>query len=147
MEKSTYQTKLKKIYTCQKKASRVIFRTDRDAHAKPLLREMNALNVYQINLYQNLILIHKANTGSAPTIFVNKFSKVNHTYPTSSNNSINYRIPKSITKHTNFAVSRRCPSLWNKVVDRSLKEIEFLPLFKAKVKELLLSRTDELSFF
>ena len=91
--------------------------------------------------------MYKTNTGTAPVIFLNNFSKVFHRYPTSSINSINYKIPKSATKHTDFSASRRGPTLWNKVLDRSLKEIIFLPLFKAKVKEMILLRLDELSFF
>ena len=39
-----------------------------------------------------------------------------------------------------FATSRRVPIPWNTVLDVTLKEIESLPLFKAKVKEMLLSR-------
>ena len=50
-------------------------------------------------------------------------------------------------KLTNFAISRRSPIAWNTVLDATLKEIESLPLFKAKVKETLLSRDNELSFF
>ena len=109
--------------------------------------DMNELNVYQINIYQNLILLYKAHTGTAPSIFFNKFSKINHNYPTSSKNRGNYTILKSTMKLTNFAISRRGPILWNTVLDATLKEIESLPLFKAKVKEMLLSRDNELSFF
>ena len=50
-------------------------------------------------------------------------------------------------KLTNFAISRRGPILWNTVLDATLKETESLPLFKAKVKEMLLSCDNELSFF
>ena len=50
-------------------------------------------------------------------------------------------------KLTNFAVSGRAPILWNTVLDVKLKEIESLPLFIAKVKKMLLSRDNELSFF
>ena len=50
-------------------------------------------------------------------------------------------------KLTDFAISRRAPVLWNTVLDATLKEIESLPLFKAKVKEMLFSRDNELSFF
>ena len=50
-------------------------------------------------------------------------------------------------KLTNFAISRRGPILWNAVLDAILKVIKTLPLFKAKVKEMLLSRDNELSFF
>ena len=144
---STYKIKLKKIFTYQKKEARVIFLADRLAHAKPFMLDMNALNVYQINMYQNLILLYKAHTGTALSIFFNKFSKINHNYPTSSQNSGNYTILKSTRKLTNFAISRRGPILWNTVLDPTLKETESLPLFKAKVKEMLLSRDNELSFF
>ena len=141
---NTSKTKMKKIFTYQKKVAWVIFFADHLAHAKPLMFDMNALNVYQLNIYQNLILLYKAHTGS---LFFNKFSKINHNYPRSSKNSGNYSIPISTTKLTNFAVWRRGPILWNTVLDATLKEIESSPLFKAKVKEMLLSRDNELSFF
>ena len=48
---STYVTKLKKINLLQKRAVRFVFNEDRLSHSRPLLRKINALNVYQINLY------------------------------------------------------------------------------------------------
>ena len=80
-----------------------------------------------ISIYQNLILIYKAHTGTAPSIFFNKFSKINHNSPTSSKNSDNYTIPKSTLKSINFAISRRSPILWNKVSS--------FPLLKQKAKK------------
>ena len=118
---STYKTKLRKIFTNQKKAARIIFFADRLAHAKPLVLDMNALNVYQINIYQNLILLYKTHTGTAPSIFFNKFSKINHNLPTSSKNSGNCTIPKSTMKLTNFSVLRRSPIIWNIVLDETIK--------------------------
>ena len=50
-------------------------------------------------------------------------------------------------KLTNFAISRRGPVLWNTVLDATLKKIDSLPLFNAKIKEMLLARDNELSFF
>ena len=138
---------MKKIFTYQKKAAREIFFADRLAHAKALILEMNALNVYQINIYQDLILLYKAHSRAAPSILFNKFSKVNHNYPTGSKNRGNYTILKSTMKLTNFAISKRGPIFWNIVLDATLKEIESLPLFKAKVKEMLFSRYKEFSFF
>ena len=109
--------------------------------------DMNALNVYQINIYKKFILLYKAHTGTTTSIFFNKFSKIGHNYPTSSKNSGNYTIPKFTMKLTNFAISRRGPILWNTVLDATLKETESLPMFKAKVKEMLLPRDNELLFF
>ena len=92
-------------------------------------------------------LLYKEQAGTAPPIFFNTFSKFHHDYPTSSENSSNYTIPKSTMKVTNFVLSRRGPIIWNTVLDATLKEIGSLPLFKAKGKEMLLSRDNELSFF
>ena len=50
-------------------------------------------------------------------------------------------------KLTNFAISRRGPILWNTVLDATRKEMESLLLFKAEVKEMILSRDNELSPF
>ena len=115
-----YKSKLKKKFTYQKKAARVIFFADCLAHVKPLILDMNALNVHQINIYQNLILLYKAHRGTAPLIFLNKFSKINHNYLTSSKNSSSYTILKLTMKLTNFAISRRGPILWNTVLDATL---------------------------
>ena len=99
-----------------------MFFTDRLTHAKPLMLDMNAFNVYQINIQRNLILLYRAHTGTAPSIFFNKLSKTNHNYPASSKTSGNYAIPKLTMKLTNFAISRRGPVLWNTVLDATLKK-------------------------
>ena len=129
---STHKSKLKKIFSYQKKAARVIFFADCLAHAKPLMLGMNVPNVYQINIYQNLILLYKVHTGTAPSMFFNKPSKISHNYLTTSKNSGNYTILKLTIKLANFPISRRGQILWNIVLDATLKEIESLPLFKAK---------------
>ena len=56
---STNKTKLKKQFGKQKQAVRIIFNQDRLTHAHPLLKTVNALNVYQINLLQVLLFMHK----------------------------------------------------------------------------------------
>ena len=48
---SSYSTKLKTIHYQQKHAARIIFNKHILSHSRPLLRSLNALNVYQINLY------------------------------------------------------------------------------------------------
>ena len=83
------QNQIDKIFTYQKEAARVTFFSDRLVHAKPLMLNMNALNVYQINIYQNLILLYKAHTGPAPSIFFNRFTKIKNDYPISSKSSSN----------------------------------------------------------
>ena len=108
---------------------------------------MNALNVYQVNICQNLTLHYKAQVVRVLLTFSNKYSKINYNYLTGSRNSGNYTIPKLTMKVTNFSISRRGPILWNTILDATLKEMESLALFKANAKDMLLSRDNKLSFF
>ena len=62
-------TKLKEINLLQKRAVRFVFNEDRLSHSRPLLRKINALNVYQINLYQHLNFMHKFNNQETPRMF------------------------------------------------------------------------------
>ena len=61
---STSKTKLKKTVTYKKKPARAIFFAARHAHFKPIILEKNALNFYQINVYQNFTFpsAHRYNT-------------------------------------------------------------------------------------
>ena len=117
-----YKAKLKKIFTYQKKSQSNIF-ADNLVHGKPLMLDMNAPNVYQINVYLNMVLPIK-HRGASPSIFFNEFSKINRNYPTSFKISRNYTIPKSAMKLANFAISRRGLILWYTVLGTTLKEIE-----------------------
>ena len=54
---STYSTKLKTIHYQQKDAVKIIFNEDILTHSRPLLRWLNALCIYQIDLYQHAISI------------------------------------------------------------------------------------------
>ena len=56
---STYFTKLKPIHYQQKHAARTVFGKDRLTHSRPLLRSLNALNIYQINIYQHANFMYK----------------------------------------------------------------------------------------
>ena len=56
---STFKTKLQGILKKQKHAARITFHANRFDHSRPLLKEMKALNVYQINLIETLKFMHK----------------------------------------------------------------------------------------
>ena len=57
------------MHLLQKRAVRFVFNENRLSHSRPLLRNINLLNVYQINLYQNLNFIYKFNNQETPRIF------------------------------------------------------------------------------
>ena len=77
---STYSRKLKTIHYQQKHAARIIFNEDFLTHSRPLLRSLNALNIYQINLYQNANFMYKIQKTQAPKIFNMAFEKPTHKY-------------------------------------------------------------------
>ena len=79
-----------------------------------------------------MILLYKAYTSTAPSIFLNKlFSKVNQNHLRSCIRISIYRTPKSTMNLS------RGPILRNTVLNTTLKEIESLPPVKAKVKKIL----------
>ena len=79
---STYRTKLKTMYFHQKHAVRIVFNEGKLTQSGPLLRSLNALNVYQINLYQHLEFMYKLNKNKAPLTFNELIKKPFHKYPT-----------------------------------------------------------------
>ena len=66
---STQKTKLKIINIKQKHAIRIIFNEDRLCHSQPLFKTLNALNVCQLNIYQNLNFMHRLKINNIPKIF------------------------------------------------------------------------------
>ena len=56
---STYFTKLKPIHYQQKHAARTVFGEARLTHSRLLLRSLNALNIYQINIHQQANFMYK----------------------------------------------------------------------------------------
>ena len=50
---STYATKFKRVYLKQKHAARIVITKDKLIRSKALFENLNALNIYQINIYQH----------------------------------------------------------------------------------------------
>ena len=108
---SSCKTGLKRIHLKQKQAARIIFHKDRLTHARPLLKKLKALNVYQIKLYHILSFMYKVKNDNVPKIFNSDFSSVTHSYPTRfSFNS--FQLPRSSTT-SRFSIILRGPKIWN----------------------------------
>ena len=61
---STHKSKLMALYRQQKHASRLIFFESKQTHARPLMRKINALNMFQVNILQKVIFMFKLKTMS-----------------------------------------------------------------------------------
>ena len=90
-----------------------VFNEDKLTHARPLLKNLNALNVYQINIFQILILMYKVKNNTTPKAITKLFHRIQNKYNTKSSTD-NFSVPKTVSKTTNFAISNRGPTLWNK---------------------------------
>ena len=75
------------------------------------MRDMNALNVYQINMLQILQFMYKAKHNLNPIVFDNAFTEIHHRHPRRFSRS-NFKDPKTITKATSFAISSRGSKIW-----------------------------------
>ena len=142
---STFKTKLQGILKKQKHAVRITFHPNRFDHSRPLLKEMKALNVYQINLNQTLKFMHKTKYGINPGIFLPKFLEIDHQYRARfSLNSFYYK--GSACKITSFAITLRGSTIscdnppWsNSFLSQHKKSIPHLISFLLLIKFNLLS--------
>ena len=116
---------------------RIIFRKDKFSHTKELFVQNKVFNVHQLNILNNLIFMHKVTNGTAPAVFLPKFQKPAHLYPTKFS-KLNYIKPMSQLSSSKYRISVRGPVLWNEFLTDSEKEIENLSLFKSKLKSKLL---------
>ena len=138
--------KLEGILKKQKHAARITFHANRFDHSRPSLKEMKALNAYQINLIQTLKFLHKSKYGINPQIFLHKFCEVDHQYPTRlSQNSFYYK--RSACKTTSFAITLPGPTIWNSFVCQHEKSIPRLLSFSKQIKFKLLKSNKKTEFY
>ena len=129
-----------------KQAVRFVFNEDRLSHSRPLLRKINALNVYQINLYQHLNFMHKFNNQETPRIFNDLIKKPVHKYPTNFSKS-NFCLKNVSLNSTKYWISFRGPKLWNEILHKEEKELESYSLFQNIIKSKLLMIENETKYF
>ena len=107
-----YIYKLDKILKKQKHVVRIIYNKDKFTHWKPLMRDMNTLKIYQINIFQVLKFIYKSKHNLNPRVIDNTFTEIHHRYPTGFSRS-SFKQPKMIPKTTSFAIPSHGPKIWN----------------------------------
>ena len=79
---STYKTYLKRILGKQKQAARIMFSDGISILSRVLMKELNILNVYQINILQPLLFMFEVKNSIVPRVLNQTFSLIDHLYPT-----------------------------------------------------------------
>ena len=120
----------------QKQASRIVYLENKHIHAAPLLKSLNALNVYQINLFQILLFMHKIKNNNLRNIFTNCFEINKNKYNTKSTKVTFYK-PFFKTKLNQYSIMYRRPYLWNNLITNDLHNLPFNQ-FKIITKRILL---------
>ena len=142
---STNKGKLKVLLRRQKHAARLINFKNKFIHAKPLLVDMKALNIYQLNIYQILLFMHKVKNQQVPKVFTTSFKIYRNKYNTKST-SITFSKPFCRTKTSQFSIMFRGPHIWNSLISNELLNLPY-NTFKNKVKKLCLNLNNEENLF
>ena len=90
--------------------------------------------------------MHRVENKTAPSIFLTKFCKPSHPYPTNFS-AHNFLVPTLKLKKSRYWVSIRGPLLWNDILTAAEKTQESLPKFRITIKEKLFSMTNEINYF
>ena len=143
---STYMTNLKELSSQQKDAMRIICNKWKFEHTKQLFQSNKILNVYKLNIVNVATFLYKVNPKTAPNIFLSRFQKPSHSYPTRFS-ELNYVQPTSKIKTSKYSISIRGPYIWNSFLSSEEKQITTMHKFKTITKSRLLFLENELAFF
>ena len=118
---STFKSNLKKLYSKQKHALRIMFGINKFAPISHRFKELGALNIYQLNISQTINFMGSVKTKTCPKAFLDQFPAISHKYQTRySKNAFKIQSAKLIVKR--FAIKYRGPFMWNNVLSKELKE-------------------------
>ena len=137
IEKSLFETKT---------SVRIVFNKDKLTHSKPIFKNLNVLNVYQINIQQHLNFMHKFINNQIPSVFSDFIKRPNHKYPTNFSQSRFYLKRYSLNS-TKYSISIRGPKLWNDVINKEEKDIQSYSLFQKKIRSKLIKIENETDYF
>ena len=106
--------KLKKLSSKQKQALRILNNEFTDI--REIMIRTKVLNIYKLNIYQILNFMFKIKANTAPCIFQNQFTEIQHQYLSrfSKNSFVESQL---VYSQTNVFVSSRGLRLWNKLLD------------------------------
>ena len=143
---STYMTNLKKLSSQQKHAMRIICNKGKFKHTKQLLQSNKILSVYELNILNVATFMYKVNPRTAANIFLSRFQKSSHSYPTKFSELI-YVQPIHNIKTSKSAILIRGPYIWNSFLNSEEEQITSMQKIKATTKSRLLFLENELAFF
>ena len=130
----------------QKHGIRVIHCKDRFTHVRQLIRVRKILNVFELNIFKNLVSMHKIKSQVAPTMFQNRFCKPIRKYPTNFP-TFNYSIPPFKLNQSKYKISIRGHKFRKNISTNLEKMQERVTIFKISTGAKLLEIANKVTHF
>ena len=134
LDRAALLSNVREIHCQQKLALHIINNKGKYEYRRELLRSRKILNVYQVSILKNVTFMHKTKMSAAPNVFLSKFRKPSHSYPTTFS-VVNYVEPTYKLSIFKYRISVRGPYLWSScLVKKSLRiNIRFQSSSKIKI--------------
>ena len=130
----------------QKHAIRIIFRQNKSVHIREHFKWNNILNIYQLNIFNNLPFLDRVKNGKGHNVFLFKFLRPSHHYPTSFSQN-NYIVPSFKLTKSKYRITIRAPKLWNIILNIEEKCIEKHANLKVTIKIKLVLLENAIVYF
>ena len=120
---STNRANLKKLFSQQKHAVRIINNRTRLDHANELFKSQKILNIYKLNILSVAVFMYQIRNKTASLTFSGSFEKICHEYQTNFS-QLNYKIPKTVLSKSKFRFLFTAPCSWNNFLQILEKKLD-----------------------
>ena len=110
------------------------------------MKELNILNVYQINILQHLLFMFRVKNNIISRTFNQAFSLIDHIYPTRFSDT-GFKICVLNLKLTRFVIVFRSQTMRNRFLMEIEKSYTSIVVFKNKIKEKILNISNKFILF
>ena len=137
---NTYSTTIKPLFILQKKAVRIMSKSNYDEHTNPLFKATNILKLEDLIYYHNALFMHDYHHDKLPNLFDSFFIKASriHSYNTRFASKSSVSIPYARTNYGKFNIRFTGAKVWNSL-DEEIKLLSKAS-FKKKLKDVLISQ-------
>src|SRR5688572_13410523 len=144
---STYNSRLSKLITLQKRALRVIAKAPHHRlhklYSKDLFTELNLLNLHQIKTQQIAAFMFGFTHNLLPSDFNDYFQRGSDIHTHYTRSSSNYRPALALSNSRKFSAKHIGPSVWNKI-PTEICQATNLYMFKKMLRTHLISNQTDL---
>ena len=141
---STYVTNLQRIYLLQKRAVRLISKSDCRAPSKPLFAKMKILDIFSIYSLQASSFMYLYHKNKLPLSFSEVFQTGSQIHHYSTRTSESYRSHSCRTNFKKFSILFQGPKIWNSL-PMHIKAVSSFQSFKQLMKSLLRDKQENVT--